>query len=509
MKLNIRKIIGTVLIAGCWLLGNSASANLSCPTENQINVQFDNGAAWQMCWDSRIRENIVLSEVHYQPVNTEPYSVFNSLRLSQLHVTYDDSNVTYNDVTQFGLGAGYISTLTEADCPGGTLANIGGRAGMCTLLSTGDDTYTTANETRKSQSLSVFSVSQVGAYAYLITWKFFADGSVEPSVGAAGALQRSSDDEASPFGRKLEGVPEKSWLSHTHNYYWQLDFDLGTEATDDIVSELNFITDTDGRRSRQRQTFTIEAARAIEPANMRAWIINDLAATDTAPGYLIEPVNHGHTHVNTPVNEFTEYDFFVTKQKDCERFVSENAKFNPDCDENILQFVDNESIENEDVVLWHRVSFHHVPRNEDRHVMHSHWDGFVMEARNLNQQTPGHSGAIAEATTTALAAVEETSALAVSSSDSSFGCSLSPKSNPIQKTDLMLLVLGVLALRLGRRYLHIAAAMHADNATYQAKSTIVPSFEDCCADIPMRTARQPSTRVTSGFCSPRTVRRKP
>lgn len=430
---------------------------LSCPVENQISAQFDNGSAWSMCWDSRLRENIVLSEVSFQPADAEPFSVFSSLRLSQLHVTYDDSNVTYNDVTQFGLGAGYVSTLTEEDCPGGTLTDIGGRASLCTFQSDGNDQYSTANESRQSQSLTVFSTSQVGAYAYIITWKFFADGSVEPSVGAAGALQRSSDDETSEFGRKLEGVSDKSWLSHTHNYYWRMDFDLGASATDDIVSEINFNVDSDGRRARVRNDITVEAARTIEPHLMRSWMISDGETSDLSAAYLIEPVNHGHHHVDKEKNPFTEFDFFVTRQNDCERFVSENAKFNPDCDENILQFVNDESIVDEDVVLWHRVSFHHVPRNEDREVMHSHWDGFVMEARNLHQQTPGHSGVVADETRAALSApVDSTSTGSVSAAPilvGGSGCSIIT-SGEGRSPAMLLILLGSLLLQLVRFVRH-------------------------------------------------------
>lgn len=449
--MKITRLILLVLFMGCYLFMHTAAADaeLSCPEVNQISVQFDNGAAWGMCWDSRLRENIVLSEAYFQPADAEPYSVFSSLRLSQLHVTYDDSNVTYNDVTQFGLGAGFISTLTPDDCPNGTLVDIGGRAGLCYLISAEKDTYSTANESRQAQSLSVFSVSQVGAYTYLITWKFFDDGSVQPSVGAAGALQRSSDDEQSEFGRKLEGVPGKSWLSHTHNYYWRMDFDLGDSATDDIVSEINFNLDGDGRRARVQSQFNTEVARSIAPDTMRSWMINDKAASDVAPGYLIEPVNHGHRHVDKEKNAFTEFDFFVTLQNDCERFVSENAKFNPDCDENILQFVNDESLVGEDVVLWHRVSFHHVPRNEDRQVMHSHWDGFVMEARNLNVQTPGHSGVEADETRNALAATGTDASVDPIVSVGS-GCSIAGGTGATQSPGLWLLVLWACVLRIRR-----------------------------------------------------------
>jgi len=40
-------------------------AELSCPPQQQIVENFDNGAAWEMCWDSRKRENIVLSDISY------------------------------------------------------------------------------------------------------------------------------------------------------------------------------------------------------------------------------------------------------------------------------------------------------------------------------------------------------------------------------------------------------------------------------------------------------------
>ena len=462
-------------------------AQSACPTEHQINASFENGAAWQMCWDSRKRENIVLSDVYFQPAGGEPFSVFNSLRLSQLHVSYDDSNVVYNDVTEFGLGGGYVSQLTQADCPAGELIDIGGLKRLCSLLSTGDDSYTTPSETRQSQSLSVFSVSQVGSYAYLITWKFFADGSVEASVGAAGALQRSTEDAHSHHGRELEDVPNKAWLSHTHNYYWQLDFDLGESANDDIVSELQFITDRDGRRAMTQTPLLFEAARSINPQTMRSWLISD---KDNGQGdsaaYLIEPQSYGHKMVNKATEPHTEFDFFVTKQNDCERFVSENAKYYPDCDENILQFVNNESLMGEDVVLWHRISFHHVPRNEDRHVMHSHWDGFVMQARNLHAQTPGHSG---QESTASLAAIANAQALAdmpVESKKSGFGCSVVGDTQKDQDMVLLLLLI-----------LNVIYKMYKGYSTPSARNRIFPR-RATSSFSPVAGWKYASTRSPSG-----------
>ena len=373
----------------------ATATQLSCPAESGISVDFENGAGWDMCWESRLRENIVLSDIHYRAVDSAPYKVISSLRLAQLHVTYDDNEVTYNDVTQFGLGGGHVSPLFEADCPDGELVDIDGIPRMCKRLSRGDEAYHVSGDSRLAEVLTLFTVSHVGAYAYLVTWKFYDDGSIAPSIGAAGALQRSSDDEHSPHGRALGGVKDKSWLSHTHNYYWRIDFDLGDDATDDVVSEVTYSPDARGRRVRQVEQLQNESAREINAEELRAWYINSGTSDVTrAPGYLIEPLSYGHKLVHKETEPFTEFDLFVTRQKDCERYINENAKFNPDCGDDILQFTNNESLINEDIVVWHRISFHHVPRNEDRHQMHSHWDGFLMRAANLSSVTPGHSGIV-------------------------------------------------------------------------------------------------------------------
>ncbi len=393
-SLRIR-IFAVLCLAVLGLTGfNPATAqSLSCPVDQQISAQFDNGAAWAMCWEARQRENIVLSEISYTPPGGAAISVLASLRMAQLHVAYDDSLVTYNDITQFGLGAGFRSTLVEENCPGGELIDIEGRAGMCKQLSKGDDAYRTPNESILSESLTLFSVSQVGSYAYIVTWKFFADGSIAPSVGASGALQRSSDFPGSLFGRQLEGDAQKSWLSHTHNYYWQMDFDIGESATDDVVTEMSYRLDQQGRRARLENRLNVEAARKIDPENLVSWKVSDNGSgSPTTPAYLIEPLHYGHRLVRSELEPFTDFDFFVTRQNDCEAFVTENARFNPDCSENILQFVNDESIQDQDITVWHRVAFHHVPRNEDRRTMHSHWDGFTMRATNMSPSTPGHSG---------------------------------------------------------------------------------------------------------------------
>ncbi len=382
-----------LLLLACLPNAATAQASPDCTGDALITETFDNGATWQMCWESRIRENLVLSDVFYTPPNGEPKRILSSARLSQLHVAYDDSDVTYNDITQYGLGGGYLVELADVDCPYGELMLVQTRPAICRWRSQGRDNYRTAARSVEAESLSLFSVSQVGAYAYIVTWKFFSDGAIEPQIGATGALQRNSDKIELPFGRLLHGDDETLWLSHTHNYYWRLDFDLGESANDDVVTESKTRLTDDGDRQTTVEKFVAEQARMIDSDEPVAWEIWDGLEGDKPgandSGYRIEPIRYGHRLERTDKEPYTEFDFFVTVANECERFASQNARFNPDCLNHVAQFANGESLVDADITLWHRVSFHHVPRNEDQRHMHTHWDGFAIEPVNIHKSTPG------------------------------------------------------------------------------------------------------------------------
>ena len=428
---SIASSIASVARADGTMPSVSAAA-ADCTAEERVDERFANGARWELCVESRVRENLVLKHVTYTPPGGEPFPVLASASLAQLHVAYDDNDVTYNDITQYGLGGGYLVELDEADCPYGTLMTVRTRAAICRWRRTGADGYRSAARALEAESVNLFSVSQVGAYAYVQSWTFRDDGAIEPGIGASGALQRSANDPTLPFGRVLSGDPDTLWLSHTHNYHWRLDFDVGAMADDDVVTETRHPLGPDGRRARERIRFEREAARVLEPDALQAWHVweeiekptvdrdlddgpgdgpgdgasgdpdGDVAGsgsvapaatatdvtTDGAPsgprGYRIEPERAGHRFVRTDVEPHTGFDLFVTVARDCERFASQNARYEPDCLNDVLQYADAEPLDGADIVLWHRVGFHHVPRDEDQRHMHTHWDGFTIEPVNLS-----------------------------------------------------------------------------------------------------------------------------
>ena len=166
--------------------------------------------------------------------------VLQQASVAQIHVPYDDDGARYHDVSDFGLGSStYLNDLTPADCPDGVLIREGSKDIICRSLI---DTPTTADAegVYSGEVLSLFSVSHVGAYNYTPDWRFFDDGSIEPSMGATGRLQRYTSLDA--YGWRVRTGSSPIGVAHIHNYYWRLDFDLDA-GEDDRFEEIEFTDD--------------------------------------------------------------------------------------------------------------------------------------------------------------------------------------------------------------------------------------------------------------------------
>ena len=375
----------------------------ACPDGRARTVErFEDGAAWDFCWSTRERDGLVLESARWTaPPGADgaapaPYPVLASGRLGQLHVAYDDGEVTYSDVTQYGLGGAWMQELDASDCPGGRLLEESGRALACLFRADGRSSRRAETGADAGTRSTLFTVSQVGAYTYIVAWHLHADGTLEPTVGASGALQRAGDDVDAPFGRVLAGDPVSLWLSHTHNYHWRLDLDLGARGDDDTFVASAHETAPDGTRARVSRALTTEGAFALDRDGLQAWHLLEAPPAGADPlagrGYALETPGSGHAFTRPAVEPWSASDIHVTVARDCERHASQNARFFPGCGDDVDAFVDGESVAGADLVVWKRVAFHHVPRNEDRARMHTHWDGFWLRPVNVAGPPAGAPG---------------------------------------------------------------------------------------------------------------------
>jgi Cu2+-containing amine oxidase len=214
-------------------------------------------------------------------------------------------------------------------------------------------------------------------------------------MGATGALQRTFNDAAKlPYGR-LVGPTTRVGISHMHNYFFRLDFDLGGTANDDVFERVDVVADaTASTRTKSITPFLAEGYDDVAPDLLRTWRVRDSALTNGnghSISYALTPLEFGHRDVGPPGEPFTHHDVYVTRHAAEELYASHNnrAELFPDAGENVTDFYDPpESLVGEDLVVWYGISFHHSPRDEDETRMHAHWNGFRIEPRDWTDSRP-------------------------------------------------------------------------------------------------------------------------
>jgi primary-amine oxidase len=108
-------------------------------------------------------------------------------------------------------------------------------------------------------------------------------------------------------------------------------------------------------------------------------------------GYEIQLHQSGQRDEGPAIEPFTKYDLYVTKEKSCELYASHNLSTldeDETCADNLAEFVDGESLENADIVVWPTVSFYHMPRAEDMPNMDAHWSSIRLIPMNWHNRNP-------------------------------------------------------------------------------------------------------------------------
>lgn len=375
-------------ISGLFILWQApVMAAEFCSDQYYIDSTLPNQARWDMCWEHRAREGIVLHKIHYTPKGGTRRMVLNQAALAQIHVPYDDNGTRYHDISDYGLGNRYMSELNAEECPGGDLLRFGSKRVVCQQVEGRGDAYSYNDDQLQGDALSLFSVSKIGAYNYIPTWRFLDNGSIEPAVGATGALQRYGNTSASDHGWLVSA--NKVGIAHLHNFFWKLDFDLAGSSRNDYVEELNF-TQSDGRTVREMKRYNRETASDVNPQTLRRWRVVDGTATNNKGkpiSYEIRLPQSNHRDSGPETEPFTQHDLYVTRYKRCELFASHNPS-NGGCKDNLAAFVNGETITQEDIIIWPSTTFYHMPRAEDAPRMDAHWSSISITPRDWHDEYP-------------------------------------------------------------------------------------------------------------------------
>ncbi|KAF2835503.1 primary-amine oxidase [Patellaria atrata CBS 101060] len=316
------------------------------------------------------------------------------------------ANTVYHD-TYYSLGA-EMGTLVEGfDCPfGSTMWNISYHEGNQTIVNQdalcifetdmnfpisrhraggGSSDYGFRNlGTVKGAMLTTRAIATVGNYDYMFDYSFHLDGSLELSVRASGYLQSSFYyPDQGKWGPRIQQATQGSL--HDHILTFKGDFDIVASSNSLEVSKLVSVNQTQpwfpelGEFEQMEMDVScMEKEQQFNwaPNNQAMYCIvnkNEKNAWGEKRGYRIVPGRSDiHLSVlNSPWSmkntEFAKSHLAVTRQHDNEPFANSvqniNLPLKPQQD--FMKFFDDESVDDEDIVLWFNLGMHHFTRSED------------------------------------------------------------------------------------------------------------------------------------------------
>ncbi len=372
MRLRVRPCFAVVL-GGALLLAGMAGSAVQPALVDASAADFCGapylavGANWTVCWEIRAHEGLAISHAFYSKPGFDR-GVLSDATVAQIFVPYETGQPRYHDVA-YGLGAGMQRLSANEDCPEGVLlaedkvcrvVEDRGLAerfcadGRCTAL--------------RGQALVLWSSSQMGAYNYIVRWEFRDDGTIQPAVGLAGVLQAGQ-------------------TAHTHNVYWRLDVDIH-DAGGDRVEEFWRIAPAWGDGSVGAYGWVPLLGETYRPNDLhtfRKWRVIDVSKTNAWGrnwGYELVPSPGDGSLRTTQAEGFTRGELWVTRVHADERFVStETADL-------LSSYLDGETIDGEDVVLWYAVHAYHEVRAEDEPYIPVEWITFHLRPRDFFDGNP-------------------------------------------------------------------------------------------------------------------------
>ena len=265
----------------------------------------------------------------------------------------------------------------------------------------------------------------VGNYDYVFEWNFYLDGRLKTQLTASGYLYgafydpddpRVADDKSfTPFGYRL--AEYLLGPIHDHTFSFKIDLDIyGTKNSFETVewkagstmeafrTESN-ISKKPGyilfnqTRSVNKEILQQEDSFILNTKKPEVWAVvneNEKNAWGARKGYRIIPhskyAENFEDHMMLNVWDHLKYQLAVSKRKESEQY-STNSLYDVTHPLKMptgtgVMILDNESVQNEDIVLWISEKFYHLPTSEDVPMTLPVDAGFMLKPFNYFDRTP-------------------------------------------------------------------------------------------------------------------------
>lgn len=399
----------------------------------ELDGNWVNWQNWRFHLRPDQRIGLVLSLVGYsQEPGAQPRSILYQAHLSEIFVPYMDPSFgwyrrNFIDAGEFVAGGLAKALLRGRDCPDNaayldtTMSNEKGRPRtvrdtICVFeRETGDPAWRHWSEeqpdSRRSRDLVVRVGAVVGNYDYLLDWIFRQDGSIEVRVGMTGILEVKATEEpdafepasaADAYGRFVD--QNLVAVNHDHYFSYRLDLDIdGTSnrfVTDRLVTRR--LPKSHPRRSlwvREEHVAGSEEQAKIDidlkqPALWRVLSNERRNAVGYPTSFQLLPGRNAATLLSKddyPRRRagFIDHNLWVTPQRDGERFAAGEHPTLSEPGLGLPAWTEaNRPIRDTDIVLWHTIGTHHLPRSEDWPVMPTMWHGFELRPFDFFDRNP-------------------------------------------------------------------------------------------------------------------------
>jgi primary-amine oxidase len=285
---------------------------------------------------------------------------------------------------------------------------------------------------RRARQLVIGTVVTVGNYDYGVNWVFHQDGTLEAKVELTGILlvkgvtpqtcatcaaviapRREATNTASKANQPLEPTGDQRYgtlvgksvvaSNHQHIFSFRLDFDVdgGTNS----VVETSVKPAPPGIDNPASNAFLHyerplrtekEARRDLNLQEHRRWKVFNPSVPNALghfPGYQLEPGANcvpklGPDSIVRKRAGYIDHHVWITRQQDDELHAAGDYPRQRAQGEGLPQWSGDESIENQDLVMWYTMTVTHVPRAEEWPVMSAARAGFQLVPAGFFTQNP-------------------------------------------------------------------------------------------------------------------------
>lgn len=378
----------------------------------QLDGQEVRWQKWRFRYTMHPREGLVLHTVGYEDGGRVRPVLYRG-SLSEMVVPYGDPAAGWRWRSAFDVGEYSVGRLASPIEPG---TDAPDNATLLDATFAGDDgepyvlekavgiyerdggllwkhfeSYSGRNESRRARQLVVFFIATIGNYDYAVNWIFHQDGVLEVDAGLTGIMLPKGVPEARAAGHGAGPATGHLVAANVaaphHQHFFSFRLDLDVDGTGNSVHELNTRAVPQGPENPSGNAFVMEetllgteraAQRRMDMQAARTWAVVSSTARNalgSPTGYILVPGANALPYAapESSVRRragFIDNHFWATRYDPVEMSAAGTYPNQSAGGDGLPRWTaDDQSLADQDVVVWYTLGTTHIPRPEEWPVM--------------------------------------------------------------------------------------------------------------------------------------------